>query len=225
LQKNLEGKLTKNAGLALIADRAFINETLRWDDTGEKSGPEICKYSAPPIFEIFLLEWSTNNPVDSFTPNTISDYRNTINTDISSVLCNFINNPTFVETNTIGTPGYNNDFIKNAWDNTNPGGWNSKQYNSTNIIAGYCSYDTSAAPSGGKRLWLHELFQALCASGDSDIYPSVNNNNNTYTSFQPKDYMLGRIIYPPEYGRKAGNKNLGTDDNQDIDPDGSIWNP
>ena len=37
--------------------------------------------------------------------------------------------------------------------------------------------------------------------------------------------MLGRMIYHPEYGRKAGNKDLGTDDNHDVDPDGSIWNP
>jgi len=227
--KNLEGKLNnRDAKLFLIADRNFINDAGRLDPllTSENVMRKWCPDAlcSKPIWDIYIREWNSQNPVDISKVNMVKD---AIKNEISQ-FANDSYNFTDADINVIdsipfaGQPA--DGHIKVKWDSNIAGGHNHEYLDGNKVISGFIGCNTYQ----GKSTWLQELAESLIGSGESNDYPSIFNDPQDYpvdyNFFQPKDLIISEMHFNPKYQRPAGNKDYNTDDNHDKDPDGTVWN-
>lgn len=226
--KTLQNKLTNlNAKLFLTADRGFINDVMRGTGVaGQQSGRGLEKWQTyKPIWDVYTTEILNGTRVNQ---SLIDGVTNTIKAEMSQFTqdtYNFTDSDINVIESlpTLPTPQTDGHVIV-YWDNSGAvSGGNFSWFNGNEVISAYSRFHTAL----GKPTWLQELGENLIGSGETN---NLNYSNSifydppTATSLSPKDLVVSEAIYNSTYQRLAGNKDYGTPDNHDKDPNGSVWN-
>ncbi len=176
---------------------------------------DIKKWETCPEFRIYLREFSTGNPVD---PAKIAIAKDIINNEIEKVDPLFTN-PVITEIDATRPVGpVQDDYIDVTWnDDAIAKGINAQNFNNYTITGGFASCKTDQI----KDVWMQELTENILCGGESNTYSSVLNDPLTTSDYTTIDNKLWKI----HQNRPKGNKDLDTDNNHDVNPNGYIINP
>ena len=223
-EKNLEDKLTKDAKLFKIANRAIINDIGRLDPN---KTIDIMRAWCPdetcikPIWDIYTKEVNSETRVSQ---TLIDGVMNALKNEVSQFYQQQI---TDADINIIEgmpplpSPQYDGH-VYIYWDD-NMQGINSSWLDGNKVVSGYVHFNTL----NGKQFWLQELCEVIIGSGetqDSNYNDSIFHDPPYATSLSPEDLIASDMHFNPIYKRAIGNEDYNTDDNHDKDPDGSVWN-
>lgn len=218
-------KLEQEARLFPVAHRDAINDTFR------RHGAGSAKYVNKPKLRIHRFEEQSGNDVGDATINAIKD---TFKTDLSGLCQNAYSftdsDIEVVASKVTGQPPDGYIFV--YWDNSIPFGGNSSWLDVDNktILRSYCRFNTTV----GKNVHLQEMGACFFGSTASNQVETTDINYEDKTAFYASsanlsykslDNLIGEATYSLDKDpRPAGNKDLGSDDNHDVNPSTYQWN-
>ena len=197
------------------ADMPFVDDTIR-------SNGEIRKWKVKPKFRIYTVETKNSVPVDPSKITLVKDIIKNELTQFCSDTYNFTD--TDIEEIATSRPAIPlaNGYVEVFWDDNYGGGWNASYFNGNEITAS----GARAITSSTKSTWLQELTECMIGSGetlDLAYSDSCLYDPSSVTVYSDDDLKLSQAVYSTN-AREAGNQDLGTVENHDVDPAGTIIN-
>jgi len=207
-------KLEQDCMLIPGIHRSFVNDTIRHNG-------EVRKWKSKPVFNVYRLEQQSGADVGDTKINEIKDIIKTELTQFANDSYDFSDS----DINIIATkvPGQPSDGeIYFYWDNSFGSGANASWFDGNEVKRSFAHFNTS----NGKSVEISEM--TCCLIGDGETTDAAYNDSifydlSTATSYSNHDLMLSELVYG-DLQRVAGNKDYGTPDNHDRNPDSNQWN-
>ncbi len=209
-------KLEQKAKLFPVAHRPAINDTFRLN--GENR-----KWDVKPKGKLFL-RYPNNTNVPAANITAAKNNFLELNTFKKDGFTNFTL-ADIEEVDSAPTAGFENGYIKIAFDDSMAAeGGNTSQFSGNKITASYVFFKTSA----GKPVHMAEYTASMLGGAETTragYETNVLYSPVTVTTYGTLDNIISEASYSlDEDARPAGNKDLGSDDNHDVNPSTYQWN-
>lgn len=201
--------------LFLQADRQFIKDTIRLDG-------ETRKWKTKPKFRIYTVEDEYGGGVGQPKIDLVKGIIKTELSEFGSDTYDFTDlDIERVNTKVDSSGPVEEGYVYVFWDDSIVGGGNFSWENGNEITSSYARADTSRV----KTTWLQELTECLIGTGetlDSNYINSSLHDPSIANDYSTDDIKLSEAMYHRFAKRAAGNKDLGTTDNHDVNPSGTV---